>query len=123
MNLKRSIHLMWAPWRKTYLRSSTHKRSGCFFCSILKDKGFITGLNTLNFNYWIAGNNFYDQKIPILFIFIIVPLFFGNGDPGHGAFLAGIDLVACQSDRGLAVMDMALAAGIPLDADVGIEND
>lgn len=29
---------MWAPWRKTYLRSSSVKRSGCLFCSLLKDK-------------------------------------------------------------------------------------
>lgn len=29
---------MWAPWRKTYLRSSSVKRSGCLFCSLLRDK-------------------------------------------------------------------------------------
>ena len=29
---------MWAPWRKTYLRSSSSKRSGCLFCSLLRDK-------------------------------------------------------------------------------------
>ncbi len=29
---------MWAPWRKTYLRSSSGKRSGCLFCSLLRDK-------------------------------------------------------------------------------------
>ena len=29
---------MWAPWRKTYLRSSSSKRSGCLFCRLLKDK-------------------------------------------------------------------------------------
>jgi ATP adenylyltransferase len=29
---------MWAPWRKTYLRSSSGKRSGCLFCSLLWDK-------------------------------------------------------------------------------------
>lgn len=29
---------MWAPWRKTYLRSSSAKRSGCLFCSLLRDK-------------------------------------------------------------------------------------
>ena len=29
---------MWAPWRKTYLRSSPGKRSGCLFCSLLRDK-------------------------------------------------------------------------------------
>ncbi len=27
---------MWAPWRKTYLRSSPGKRAGCLFCSLLK---------------------------------------------------------------------------------------
>ena len=29
---------MWAPWRKTYLRSSPGKHSGCLFCSLLRDK-------------------------------------------------------------------------------------
>lgn len=29
---------MWAPWRKTYLRSSPGKRSRCLFCSLLWDK-------------------------------------------------------------------------------------
>jgi len=29
---------MWAPWRKTYLRSNSAKRSGCLFCSLLRDK-------------------------------------------------------------------------------------
>ena len=29
---------MWAPWRKTYLRSSSGKRSGCLFCLLLRDK-------------------------------------------------------------------------------------
>lgn len=29
---------MWAPWRKTYLRSSSGKHSGCLFCSLLRDK-------------------------------------------------------------------------------------
>lgn len=29
---------MWAPWRKTYLRSSSNKRSGCLFCSLLREK-------------------------------------------------------------------------------------
>ena len=29
---------MWAPWRKTYLRPSSGKRSGCLFCSLLRDK-------------------------------------------------------------------------------------
>jgi len=29
---------MWAPWRKIYLRSSSGKRSGCLFCSLLRDK-------------------------------------------------------------------------------------
>ena len=29
---------MWAPWRKIYLRSSPGKRSGCLFCSLLRDK-------------------------------------------------------------------------------------
>ncbi len=29
---------MWAPWRKTYLRSSSAKRSGCLFCSLLRDR-------------------------------------------------------------------------------------
>lgn len=29
---------MWAPWRKTYLRSSPGRRSGCLFCSLLRDK-------------------------------------------------------------------------------------
>lgn len=29
---------MWAPWRKTYLRPSSVKRSGCLFCSLIKDK-------------------------------------------------------------------------------------
>lgn len=29
---------MWAPWRKTYLRPSSGKRSGCLFCSLLKDR-------------------------------------------------------------------------------------
>ena len=38
MNLARSKNLMWAPWRKTYLRSSSVKRSGCLFCSLLRDK-------------------------------------------------------------------------------------
>jgi len=38
MNLKKSTNLMWAPWRKTYLRSSSGKRSGCLFCSLLRDK-------------------------------------------------------------------------------------
>ena len=38
MNLKRSTNLMWAPWRKTYLRPSSGKRSGCLFCSLLRDK-------------------------------------------------------------------------------------
>jgi ATP adenylyltransferase len=32
------MNLMWAPWRKTYLRSSSVKRSGCLFCSLLRDK-------------------------------------------------------------------------------------
>jgi ATP adenylyltransferase len=29
---------MWAPWRKIYLRSSSAKRSGCLFCSLLREK-------------------------------------------------------------------------------------
>ena len=29
---------MWAPWRKTYLRSNPGKRSGCLFCSLLRNK-------------------------------------------------------------------------------------
>ena len=29
---------MWAPWRKTYLRSSSVKRPGCLFCSLLREK-------------------------------------------------------------------------------------
>ena len=29
---------MWAPWRKTYLRSSSVKHPGCLFCSLLRDK-------------------------------------------------------------------------------------
>ena len=28
---------LWAPWRKTYLRSSPAKRTGCLFCSLLRD--------------------------------------------------------------------------------------
>ena len=28
---------MWAPWRKSYLRSSSRKRSGCLFCRLLRD--------------------------------------------------------------------------------------
>lgn len=32
------MNRMWAPWRKTYLRSSPGKRAGCLFCSLLKDK-------------------------------------------------------------------------------------
>lgn len=38
MNLKRSTNLLWAPWRKTYLRSSSSKRSGCLFCSLFRAK-------------------------------------------------------------------------------------
>ncbi|MFH0984228.1 MAG: HIT domain-containing protein [Candidatus Omnitrophota bacterium] len=38
MNPKKSINLMWAPWRKTYLRSSPGRHSGCLFCSLLRDK-------------------------------------------------------------------------------------
>lgn len=29
---------MWAPWRKTYLRSSSGKSSGCLFCRLLREK-------------------------------------------------------------------------------------
>ncbi len=29
---------MWAPWRKTYLRSSSSKRSGCLFCRLLGER-------------------------------------------------------------------------------------
>ena len=29
---------MWAPWRKAYLRPSSGKRSGCLFCSLVRDK-------------------------------------------------------------------------------------
>ncbi len=29
---------MWAPWRKSYLRPSSSKRTGCLFCSLLRDK-------------------------------------------------------------------------------------
>lgn len=29
---------MWAPWRKTYLRSTLGKKSGCLFCRLLKGK-------------------------------------------------------------------------------------
>lgn len=32
------MNRMWAPWRKTYLRSSSGKHSGCLFCLLLKDK-------------------------------------------------------------------------------------
>ncbi len=32
------MNRMWAPWRKTYLRSSSSKRSGCLFCRLLGDK-------------------------------------------------------------------------------------
>lgn len=32
------MNLLWAPWRKSYLRSSPNKRSGCLFCSLLRDK-------------------------------------------------------------------------------------
>lgn len=29
---------LWAPWRKTYLRSSSIKKRGCLFCRLLRDK-------------------------------------------------------------------------------------
>lgn len=32
------MNLMWAPWRKNYLRLSSSKRSGCLFCRLLKEK-------------------------------------------------------------------------------------
>lgn len=32
------MSLMWAPWRKTYLRLNPSKRSGCLFCSLLRDR-------------------------------------------------------------------------------------
>ncbi|HOW59463.1 MAG TPA: HIT domain-containing protein [Candidatus Omnitrophota bacterium] len=32
------MNLMWAPWRKAYLRSNPGKRSGCLFCSLMKEK-------------------------------------------------------------------------------------
>ncbi len=31
------MNRLWAPWRRTYLRSSPDKRTGCLFCGLLKD--------------------------------------------------------------------------------------
>ncbi|HQB94665.1 MAG TPA: HIT domain-containing protein [Candidatus Omnitrophota bacterium] len=30
--------LLWAPWRKAYLRSNPAKRKGCLFCRLMRDK-------------------------------------------------------------------------------------
>lgn len=32
------MNLIWAPWRKAYLRSCQHKTSKCLFCHLLKSK-------------------------------------------------------------------------------------
>ena len=46
------MNRMWAPWRKTYLRSSSGKRSGCLFCRLLgerKDKRNLILIRTAHF--------------------------------------------------------------------------
>ena len=53
------MNRMWAPWRKTYLRSSSSKRSGCIFCSLLKDKKDKKNLVLLRMNHYAVILNRY----------------------------------------------------------------
>ena len=38
MTSKKQVDLLWAPWRKTYLRSSSAKKRGCLFCRLIREK-------------------------------------------------------------------------------------
>ena len=38
MKANKRASLLWAPWRKTYLRSSSVKKRGCLFCRLLRER-------------------------------------------------------------------------------------
>jgi ATP adenylyltransferase len=114
---------MWAPWRKTYLRSSSGKRPGCLFCSLLSDKRdkrnlvlFRTAHHAVILNRY-PYNNGHLMIVPIRHIACLSLMNAGEREEFFGVLDKGMNALAKAMkphgfNLGMNISDVA-GAGVP----------